>query len=358
MAARMNPNQPPSKSDRDTFYHMRAEEKARVLYTYLYERNNMENTAYKVYGTADMAKTQDVSTIMRCCGFSGQNSGHYIRLNLTLDDFLDFAEQYPRGCPREWPDHRTIDEFMWERDRINSDPQLQQEQMWDRQQRQEQMWDRQQRQEQMWDRQQQQEQMWGRQQQQEQMWDRQQRQEQMWDRQQRQEQMWDRQVQQGAEKGREALKKIGGGIGDGIGKFSKSLKKETVQSGAERREQGYTGQDFRRVLGSVLLAAVVLFFLIDMRVGPFGAMAKYYSKGIPGLFQVCSMVTFYSPIFYLIFQIIKKRFRRGIGIALPIFWLSWFFANLAKNDMDNALIDMAISAVLYAVGKWFANRKS
>lgn len=109
--------QEPTQNDWASFYEKGIQEKAEALYRYLYDGGNMEVVASQVYGSTDQSACQNVSEIMRCYGFSGQNSGYFSRrkkYELEFEDFVAFAKAYPKGC-KDWPEHSTIDAFMEKR---------------------------------------------------------------------------------------------------------------------------------------------------------------------------------------------------------------------------------------------------
>ncbi len=70
----------------------------------------MMDVAETVFSNTDYSQT--VSAVMRCYGFSGRNGNHFAGLNLQFDNFVEFVNMYPGGCPDDWPNHCTIDEFM------------------------------------------------------------------------------------------------------------------------------------------------------------------------------------------------------------------------------------------------------
>lgn len=126
--ARANINQPPSDSDWIDVSNMTYQQKANILYLYLYSNLNMSSVAIEVFGTDRQAESNYVSTVMRCYGFSGRNSGHFnkkLAYNLDYNDFFDFVRMYPGGIRGDWPDHNTIDGFMRERHNQKLNPYVQ-----------------------------------------------------------------------------------------------------------------------------------------------------------------------------------------------------------------------------------------
>ncbi len=117
---RENTNQPPSKNDWESFRNIDNEEKAQILYQYLYIGGNMENVAMNLYGNSGYTQTNRISNVTRCYGFKGKNSKHFSNpkkhdYDLDINDFRAFVDAYSWGCEGDWPNHFTIDEFMEKR---------------------------------------------------------------------------------------------------------------------------------------------------------------------------------------------------------------------------------------------------
>lgn len=120
-----NANNPPVDSDWIDVGKMTYQQKANILYLYLYSSRNMAQVATEVLGSDGQAESFLVSSVMKCYGFSGRNSGYFknkMACNLEYNDFLDFVRIYPVGIKGDWPNHNTINEFMKERhsQKINS----------------------------------------------------------------------------------------------------------------------------------------------------------------------------------------------------------------------------------------------
>lgn len=104
----------PSANDWQAFDHLDRKTKAQILYVYLYEGRNMEETAERIFGRVGQDTANTVSTVMRCYGFTQRNSAYFKRKKgycLEYGDFEQFVRDHPKGCA-DWPDHNTIDEYM------------------------------------------------------------------------------------------------------------------------------------------------------------------------------------------------------------------------------------------------------
>lgn len=118
--ARVNQNEPPTLGDWNNFMNITTDEKARILYEYLYIGRNMSEVAQYIYGNDGIMESNRISTVMRCYGFSGRNSKYFhnprkLNYDLDLNDFKTFVNRYAKGCRGDWPHHETIDAFMYER---------------------------------------------------------------------------------------------------------------------------------------------------------------------------------------------------------------------------------------------------
>lgn len=107
-------NAGPTNSDWEYFHNrITNDQKARILYEYLYRGAKMAEIGRTVLN--DSTGDITVSCVMRCYGFSGQNSGYFSPnkgYQLDYQDFVRFVKQYPNGCQGSWPNHQEIDWFM------------------------------------------------------------------------------------------------------------------------------------------------------------------------------------------------------------------------------------------------------